>query len=610
MTDVSVVINSDIPTGPIEIPIISPKEAMFEQQIAEIDILIKNYDVCPSGTLVEVSLNLEELQSEAFNRALTERFYDATLMRAIECIFEGIEYVPPSDPNRPQSQNIRHWLWLKKTIGESSAAGVAMLGSVRDFGDSFVVKVARSKPSGDPLLAEAGSVHEYFVGSRGTNRLRQFDPGYAYVFGMFGCSQPAIHNSDVVTFCNPGADPATYIVYERIVGISWKEFVRTCSFDEFMRCLLQLCNTLHLGNTIIGITHYDLHPGNIILRRLAEARSVRFNMGKHTGFITNVVIPTIIDFGMSHITVDNQHYGIYGLAKVGVYPNQTRPQMDLYKILMFSIAFMMEYNNPAVQPVKHLMKYFRSDEITPEVIKAEHVTRYAYNTELAKRSLTDFTDWIFRYLNPRHVITPEIQSPLVVCIGGVGAQGCQTNLTDALASLGLVLNRSITHPRDLKDLADQFLAANQQPGGLETMQAAFLKEQTTCLEWIKNMFEDILQRQKHINGVLEDSRNQRSTPLTLTERLYRLAQIADDLSYITDDISVLKVILENAPDIGGFVPRFQQVVAIHAQQQMVMKPFFASAKAEKANIITASYRDNNIKAKLPELLLTIDGLPT
>ena len=607
----SVVINSDIPTGPIEIPIISSKEAMFEQNNTEVDILMANDEVCPPGTLEEVSLNLEELQSLAFSQALTERFYDATLMRAIECIFQGIEYVPPSDPDRPQSQNIRHWLQLKKTVGEPSAAGVAMLGSIRDFGDSFVVKVARSQPSEDPLLTEAKSLHEYFIGNQGTNRLRSLDPGYAYVFGMFGCSQPAIHNSEVVTFCNPEANPATYIVYERIVGISWKEFVRTCSFDDFMRCLLQLCNTLHLGNTVIGITHYDLHPGNIILRLLAEPRSIRFNMGRHTGFIANTVIPTIIDFGMSHIVVNNEHYGIYGLAKVGVYPNQIRPQMDLYKILMFSIAFMMKYNNPALQPVSQLMRYFRSDEITPEVIKTEHATRFAYNTELAKRSLVDFTDWIFRYLNPRYVITPEVQSPLLVCIGGGGAPGCQTTVNDALASLGLILNGNVTQPRDLKDLADQFLAAAEQPGGLEVMQEAFLKEQTVYLEWITDMFEDILQRQKHVNEILEDSRNQNrgNTSLTLTERLYRLAQIADDLSYTTNDISVLRVILTNTPDIGDFVPRLEQAAAIHAQQQMVMKPFFVIAKTEKNAIITASYRDNNIKARLPELLLTIDGLP-
>src|SRR5436190_712755 len=82
---------------------------------------------------------------------------------------------------------------------------------------------------------------------------RSYVPNFAYVFGGFKCSAPILQDPKYilgsagrypVNWCNSGLD-IEYIIYENIApAVSFKEYVKKCTFEQFLDKYLQIIYAL------------------------------------------------------------------------------------------------------------------------------------------------------------------------------------------------------------------------------------------------------------------------------------------------------------------------------------------------------------------------------
>ena len=187
-------------------------------------------------------------------------------------------------------------------------------------------------------------LHEAFVGLYGTNKLKSKIPNFSYIYGIkFSEDCPT---DSKLSSNNHKCD---YIFYEYIEGISFDDFIKTCTSYEYDQILKQILLALYVANKEIEFVHSDLHVKNIIIQILKEPININYG-----GIIINTkYLAKFIDYGLSHINYNNKDYGCI-MIEGNVY-NKNIPLHDIFKILM------MTYNNIYVDTdkLKILNKYLK-----------------------------------------------------------------------------------------------------------------------------------------------------------------------------------------------------------------------------------------------------------
>lgn len=165
------------------------------------------------------------------------------------------------------------------------------LGSIYRYdlaGFSFVVKSTRDR------VKMSEHIHEAYIGINAINKLAKHIPNFAYVFGKF-------YKNDTVN-----------VIMERIYGETMDEYIKSQRFNmrDYMNILAQICLALHVAQKECGLVHWDLKPWNIIIQKLPNPVSFDYAISHKLVYrIKTDIIPVIIDYGKSHVVVDNVHHG-------------------------------------------------------------------------------------------------------------------------------------------------------------------------------------------------------------------------------------------------------------------------------------------------------------
>ena len=229
-------------------------------------------------------------------------------MKAAMCTADSIFYTSPYDVGSLYLNNrIRMYIHNLRQVGGESAEGYALVADFENAKDMFVVKVSRS-PSDDTLL------HELVVGLYGTNKLRQYIPNFAYVYGGFKCSPPLIdpETKKVITWCLHDTNPVNYVLYENITpAVPMSKYLQTCTGKDFVNVYLQVLYALRLALKVSDYTHYDLHYENVLIREpspgtISGPFQIAYETERGVEYVLTHVIPTFIDYGFSHIKTSNQ----------------------------------------------------------------------------------------------------------------------------------------------------------------------------------------------------------------------------------------------------------------------------------------------------------------
>lgn len=322
---------------------------MAEQRVREQELIQETHSFCP----LKKTKNRTATAADV-DRALTTRYGDGSVLRSIMCMTNSLALFPTTEEgDTRRSFRIRHYLKNLQQIGGESVEGYAMTADV-DGGESTTMRTAApfvvKAPRKISKKANLNSLHEYFVGAYGTNTLRDIVPNFTYTLGMFKCSPPYIDNASLLTgrqdeetkrialtSCQ-NDDPksqVTYVLSENITdSVTFRDFViNGASYEEYLNVIVQLVGAINLAATEIGFTHYDLHTENVLIKTLPSAIFIYY---PGIGYVKTKHVATIIDFGRSHIKVNGESFGYNGVG-IGIYPNETFPIFDIYKILCFSL---------------------------------------------------------------------------------------------------------------------------------------------------------------------------------------------------------------------------------------------------------------------------------
>lgn len=300
----------------------------------------------------------------------------------LACIVSAIAYPGDLGNDAPRMrERIRQWFVALRQIGSPSVQGYAMASSFSTDTKLFVIKSPRN-PRGDAL------VHEAAVGILALNKLRALVPNFMYVYGYTQCSPPVLEAKEPVIWCSSDSPAVSYLISENIRNaVTIGEFVvKPDVFDvDLLAVYLQVFNALNVAYKSYGYTHYDLHMGNIMVRKFPDPIAVPYygtnpvkvpngTSATPVGYIVSHYVPYIIDYGYSRVEVNGLSLGTIGLEFGGVDAFGAFPMHDVYKNLCFvAEALLRAYDFDAMDAtaasklaiLQQLFSFFNETEALP-----------------------------------------------------------------------------------------------------------------------------------------------------------------------------------------------------------------------------------------------------
>ena len=188
-------------------------------------------------------------------------------------------------------------------------------------------------------------IHEAFVGTKAINSLLKHVPNFTYTFGL--------HQSQAKELS---------VINEFIQGQTLFDYLQSdkFTFDSFLSILCQVCLAIQVAQNRCGLVHYDLVPWNIILQP-SKGSVIDYVLGYDNVIrVRTDVIPVIIDYGKSHVIVDQEHHGFINMFQVSTI-------QDMLSLLLNSIA--------VIRDKQHLGKEFRSMMLLADFISGTKYRR-------------------------------------------------------------------------------------------------------------------------------------------------------------------------------------------------------------------------------------------
>jgi hypothetical protein len=190
------------------------------------------------------------------------------------------------------SKIVKQW----KQVGDQSSNAFAMALSKGYMNNKYIVKTPRvTKKPVDSLH------YEYFIGRHLNNTLCKSSVNFQRVYGYMKCKKEE------------------YLLIERIhPGISFRQY-----FSDHMiwsptieSLILQVLCSLQIAQNCIEFVHYDLHFGNILIRKDKTMPSITYTYttrrSKKPQVLTVPVIDNtiacFIDYGRSHTSLSKSYF--------------------------------------------------------------------------------------------------------------------------------------------------------------------------------------------------------------------------------------------------------------------------------------------------------------
>jgi hypothetical protein len=361
-----------------------------KEQILRQEEILRKFQACQGVDEDWVNSRLSNVDMEKFSQMLTGDFYDDATMNSMVCLSRSAFLANSSSLSA--NDRIRSWIRDLKQMGTESLTGFAMVGNVgsgineqHNAKSAFIVKAVRDSERGSELI------HEVFCGMMALNRLRKLVPNFSYIYGFIKCSAPVgsiptdkdPKGKRINTFCNTMGEGNDVVqaIYENISPA--KDFgtvIKTCSSEDYMRYYLATMMGLHVAERECDFTHYDLHQENLLIRECTDTRYLENGGGEfYIKYTLDLIstgetltfyvlspggIPTIIDYGRSHVKVDGRNYGMAGddsylYIRQNVYRDRCNPMYDAFKLLGMSLAAAYhEGNFKVVTEISPLLRRF------------------------------------------------------------------------------------------------------------------------------------------------------------------------------------------------------------------------------------------------------------
>lgn len=300
-----------------------------DQQHEYIMQILDKSDVCNISN--KYTSELDKIVPYEVKRILEDNYTNGIDMKAVLCLFDTLLISNTSGRKNKKDRglyklhsSINKWIVEMKKLDVSSVEGFVYKTKVLDDID-VILKVPQEADGFDSMI------REYFIGLT-LNKLRYITPVFVYTLGSFLCSDP----TDKKKLCQDkkASSMSAYVIYENVPGRSVEYLLMNdiIDYDEFMQIYIQILYGLEIAQRECQFTHFDLHPGNVMVRE-GNFDSYSFVLDDKLITVKNPrYIPVIIDFGMSSVTVDGTTVGSFSFPQYGMM-NYMIPGYDAYKFL-------------------------------------------------------------------------------------------------------------------------------------------------------------------------------------------------------------------------------------------------------------------------------------
>lgn len=358
-----------------------------EQTIREITIIYENgSQIRPK---CERTPYIENMNMNNIRTMIETQPYNADLFKLLFCTVQaGLILHPNEKPYSTQKgeQTEQDYLddedilpnseAIKNTLSDLTIIGSGVYGSVYAMKVNQTENIFTIKTSKRDEQERDSIVHEFFVGLI-LNKLRRSEdgvpqtPNLLYVYGVFKCfNLTGPKNTPFLCPIN-GQVRKYFMITEYVRGSQFSGYFRDITIEDLLSIYCQLLFTLHTAWIAHDFTHYDLHPGNIVVEKLHQfsldknqkSQLIPYFINGEMIYVKANLLPKIVDYGMSHIAnadpsftsddddpTDFEHFGnmssfVNGIP--GINPLNSRPLYDLYRITGEIIHSLKEGKNDA-----------------------------------------------------------------------------------------------------------------------------------------------------------------------------------------------------------------------------------------------------------------------
>ena len=231
-------------------------------------------------------------------RTLSHRFWDATIMRSLQCVVENAARLSSTPSSVLQNG---------KKLLTSGSSGVVSSSTTR-YGFPLIIKTSGTRSGKKDLR------NEYFVGIT-TNKLRPLTPCFEFVYAHYSST----------------------LAVENITGRTLYEWIATDSIStrQFLGVFAQLLLSLEVAQRECGFTHFDLHVNNVLVRDHQLDQPVLSIDGY--AFDADCLSPCIVDFGNSTVAHRDGFIGRGCFPEHGMYPFMVAGA-DIFKLMTCLLA--------------------------------------------------------------------------------------------------------------------------------------------------------------------------------------------------------------------------------------------------------------------------------
>lgn len=257
-----------------------------------------------------------------------------------------------------------------KTINEKTATGDVIVATVNDI--NVIIKSTKI-PS--ELVIDLSYKYdilcEYFISTRCTNDLRKIVPNFSYAFGCYitDCDTNIKVKELLKTTPPPKfiqsqeslLNKKYCIIYENVIGSSLTQFLKSqVNAITFIKYFISVLFALNVAQNKYDFVHYDLHSENIILKTIPKS-DIQYSLDDIDYNMNLSAIPTLIDYGYSHIIHKEVPIGMFTRKNLGLDPIYTNTGFDQFKLL-YSCLYYWFITNKNMADLKPLVTYYYDKE--------------------------------------------------------------------------------------------------------------------------------------------------------------------------------------------------------------------------------------------------------
>jgi len=316
---------------------------------------LNSYQVCEITE--KYTDRLKEVSTTAVLNILNKKFVSGSDMKAVLCFFDTLLLATTKTRNKREkglynlTKHINQCITKMDKLPVKSVEGFIYITDILSEDIQVVIKVPRSSHGFNSM------VREYFIGINALNKLRYLIPSFVYTLGAFLCPKP----TKTGEICVGRSKKTAFVLYEKIPGDSVDKLLQSkeLSFNQWLLVFIQLLLGLEVAQREVRFTHFDLHAGNVMVRR-KDNFSYTVPLDNTMYYVNDPeIIPVIIDFGMVSAYINDRYVGSYDHANYGML-NFMVPGYDMYKFMVYSASYANDQD--VKTQIMNLFRFYGADD--------------------------------------------------------------------------------------------------------------------------------------------------------------------------------------------------------------------------------------------------------